>query len=581
MNNKIQPLKILIVMREHAQTQRGGDTVVIERLVSGLKQRGHQVSIWSGESPKGYDIVHFVNLTSFELIEKYAKLCVQEKIPYVVTCLLEDWRRYFGRMISANRMLEKYCLSGQEKDSWYKYLLAQENIDIVDFPDYNFILNHASAIFASGESEEKLIKELYPLVGNVEVSRFAPNLEPASDGGMLFRSQYLIDDYILCVGRIEPRKNQLMLLKALEEVEIPVVFVTGTHASIKNYESLVKNFKRKGRTEFIKNLSDEMLASAYAGAKVHVLPSWYELPGLATLEAAKAGVNVVATRSGSTTDYLGEDAFYCEPQDPLSIKTAIMAAYYAPPKVNLKAKMQQYSWSHSIDIVERSYARILNDKGNLKPQTSYEVEYHRAIEESEVLMKQLKFVEAKAKLEMTLSKFGDSGRVYKNLGIVLLALNDPVAAEKFFLAALNFLTDDVSVLTGIAGARWYQGQKEQSYFELLKILYRDPNAESTLLFFVQSSYELGRLNELEGALRRYLQLNPTKLDFRFCLAGCVFKLDRPVEASGILKEILKVSPNHENAKELLDTILSTKQIEKVEIPQEGVRYEQWQYATSH
>ena len=40
---------------------------------------------------------------------------------------------------------------------------------------------------------------------------------------------------------------------------------------------------------------DPLLASAYAAARVFALPSWFETPGLAALEAALAGCSVAIT----------------------------------------------------------------------------------------------------------------------------------------------------------------------------------------------------------------------------------------------------------------------------------------------
>ena len=49
-----------------------------------------------------------------------------------------------------------------------------------------------------------------------------------------------------------------------------------------------------------------LLASAYAAARVFALPSWFETPGLAALEAALAGCAVVITPYGSTREYFGD-----------------------------------------------------------------------------------------------------------------------------------------------------------------------------------------------------------------------------------------------------------------------------------
>ena len=58
---------------------------------------------------------------------------------------------------------------------------------------------------------------------------------------------------------------------------------------------------------------DPLLASAYAAARVFALPSWFETPGLAALEAALAGSAVAITPFGSTREYFGDLVTYCRP----------------------------------------------------------------------------------------------------------------------------------------------------------------------------------------------------------------------------------------------------------------------------
>ena len=61
---------------------------------------------------------------------------------------------------------------------------------------------------------------------------------------------------------------------------------------------------------------DPLLASAYAAARVFALPSWFETPGLAALEAALAGCAVVITPFGCTREYFGDRVEYARPDRP-------------------------------------------------------------------------------------------------------------------------------------------------------------------------------------------------------------------------------------------------------------------------
>ena len=52
------------------------------------------------------------------------------------------------------------------------------------------------------------------------------------------------------------------------------------------------------RLQIIDHLPQNLLASAYAAAAVHVLPSWMETCGLVSLEVALAGAPLVGSTSG-------------------------------------------------------------------------------------------------------------------------------------------------------------------------------------------------------------------------------------------------------------------------------------------
>ena len=62
------------------------------------------------------------------------------------------------------------------------------------------------------------------------------------------------------------------------------------------------------------------MASAYAAAAVHVLPSWMETCGLVSLEAALAGAPLVGSTFGHELEYLEGDAWYADPENADSSK---------------------------------------------------------------------------------------------------------------------------------------------------------------------------------------------------------------------------------------------------------------------
>lgn len=185
----------------------------------------------------------------------------------------------------------------------------------------------------------------------------------------LFRSRYGLDDYVICVARIEHRKNQLMLALALRDAGILLVLVG--HAADAEYLGLIRRFA--GPNLLIINRLEpgsELLRSAIAGARVFVLPSWAEGAPLAALEAAAAGVSMVLSDRSSEREYFGDQATYCDPADPVSIREAVLTAYdrrWTPDdRAALSGSVaERYSWTRYAWATADMYEQVFADEGHL------------------------------------------------------------------------------------------------------------------------------------------------------------------------------------------------------------------------
>jgi glycosyltransferase involved in cell wall biosynthesis len=169
---------------------------------------------------------------------------------------------------------------------------------------------------------------------------------------------YGLDDYVLCVGRLEPRKNQLMLLASMEDSDRTLVFADGGFAYGDEYAAACRNFARKGRTVFTGRLSRSLLISAYRNARVACSPSWYELPGLATLEAARWSPRVVASPWGTVREYLGEGGLYAEPDDIRGLEAVLRDAWNRGPVSSLSEHVAAFTWIRTALETERVYREI-------------------------------------------------------------------------------------------------------------------------------------------------------------------------------------------------------------------------------
>ncbi len=173
-----------------------------------------------------------------------------------------------------------------------------------------------------------------------------------------FIEKYRIQDFVLCVGTIEARKNQIRLAKALRDVSTPVVFIgpavsRGGDASaryVAEFEDLISSYDHM---LWIKGLQhdDPLLSSAYAAASVHVLVSTAEAQGLVTMEAAAAGAAIVVSDLPQLRELFGADSQYVDPGSESAIKTIVKNAM-AIERVRYTPE-QHPSWMFTWDDVAR------------------------------------------------------------------------------------------------------------------------------------------------------------------------------------------------------------------------------------
>ena len=181
------------------------------------------------------------------------------------------------------------------------------------------------------------------------------------------------------VGRIEPRKNQLAVIGAVErfvsrgkpdgfrrqpvglgnrEALVFVGKISWRHPEYAlRFLGLVKKYDW---IYHISQIPHEKIGSCFAAAKVHVLASWFETTGLVNLEALLAGANVVAP-IGRGQEYLLNFADYCDPGDIRSIAQALKKAWERHPDPAAKEHiLKDYTW----EIVGRqtleAYRKVLN-----------------------------------------------------------------------------------------------------------------------------------------------------------------------------------------------------------------------------
>lgn len=127
----------------------------------------------------------------------------------------------------------------------------------------------------------------------------------------------LPERFILCVGTIEKRKNQLAILKAVvkEKLTTRVVILGKPTDYMNEINQFINDKGIREQVMFLHNTSTDELQAIYQMAAVMVYPSFFEGFGLPVLEAQASGCPVITSNISSLPEAGGEGALYVNPAD--------------------------------------------------------------------------------------------------------------------------------------------------------------------------------------------------------------------------------------------------------------------------
>ena len=166
--------------------------------------------------------------------------------------------------------------------------------------------------------------------------------------------------FVLYVGRIEPRKNQLGLIRAMQGTGVPIVLVGDAVPGHERYWRACCD-EADGTVSFFPRIDhdDPLLGSAYAACGCLALTGWYETPGLAAIEAAMTGTPLVLPREGSADEYFGSDAVYVACDDLPGIRCAVLQALQRPRDPAIARRIRDhFTWTAAAQATLEAYRRV-------------------------------------------------------------------------------------------------------------------------------------------------------------------------------------------------------------------------------
>jgi glycosyltransferase involved in cell wall biosynthesis len=358
-------MKVAFITRSTLYEVPGGDTEQILQTARFLKELGVEVDLFLTTEKidySRYDLLHVFNITRpADILFHITKT---DK-PVVVSTILVDYTEFdmHHRKGLPGRVLRLFPSSANEYiKTIARWILKKDSLQTTSYlwkgqtKSIKEILQKASCLLPNSEAEYQKIEELYGVKKKYSVVHNGIDHSLFSDFKGIKRDNRLV----LSAARIEGRKNQLNLIKALNNSDY-TLFLTGLPAP--NQQKYYDECKRIASKNiiFCGRVPVNVLLDYYRKAKVHVLPSWHETCGLSSLEAAAMGCNIVITEKGFTREYFGDEAFYCDPGSPESIFNAVENAAKSHCHVELQQKiLAHYTWQQAAASTLVAYQNSLS-----------------------------------------------------------------------------------------------------------------------------------------------------------------------------------------------------------------------------
>ena len=180
----------------------------------------------------------------------------------------------------------------------------------------------------------------------------------------------LPERFILSVGTIERRKNQLAILKAVvkEKLDITVVILGKPTEYMNQLNHFIDEAGISKQVLFLHNTTIDELKAIYQMAEVMVYPSFFEGFGLPVLEAQASGCAVITSNISSLPEAGGNGAIYINPEDISQIGYSINSLL---SDIQFKNKLIQKGTANAALFSEKLVAERLMKLYTKLTQKSY------------------------------------------------------------------------------------------------------------------------------------------------------------------------------------------------------------------
>ena len=330
-------MKVLFQARPDFMKNPAGDTVQMVSTGQELKNLGVEVHLSADPnidlSP--YDFVHIFNITRIKESYMFFLNAQKQKKKIVISPIYWPPNAYFKREGASSNAL-----------AVWRHMQ----------PMRARLVSECTLLLPNSLIEMDVLHQDFL---NAAPFQVVPNGFPDSFIGVTpqpFREQFpnIPKEFVLCAARISTRKNQHWLAKICQELGLSLVLLGPV-----NDQTYFKSVTSFSNVIYIGTLQGELLASAYSAAKSHALPSWFETPGLSSIEAGACGTVVISTDQGSPKEYFQDMALYVHPLDDIGLRTALEQSFKASPLPLMHHIHNHYPWSKVAEVTLEAYRTVI------------------------------------------------------------------------------------------------------------------------------------------------------------------------------------------------------------------------------
>lgn len=359
-------MKVCFLMRSEFKSVHGGDVVQINNYCNYLETNEVSCELHASFPEEPFDAYFIVNIDRPIEVYNYHKKIIKTGKPYYVIPIhhpvdavskFEMYSRggfgqYLAKAIPDFYRREKVKnISRSLKRAWYvKYILKTLFLNYRKM--IKGVLEQADCVFCIADKERIAMNRRFNASFEYEIVKNGIDSTYFNSTDLSERN---ID--VLVVGRIEQRKNQLSVIKALKGTGLVVSFAGATEDNLTQYQkaflsecSDLKNFHYLGK------LTQKELFRYYAKSKLVLNASFFEVSPLVDIEGAAMGCRVVSTKYGYTDENI-EGVRLIDPYSTEEIKAACLSELkYSDASYHLNLKL--LSWENTGSLILKKLSLI-------------------------------------------------------------------------------------------------------------------------------------------------------------------------------------------------------------------------------